>query len=73
MNRFLEVVRRDLRLALRQGSGWTAALWPDPSSGQPRRKVSYVTRVTTPEGETLVVGAGVSEPQAPPLTQSPAR
>ncbi len=68
-----EVIRDELLLALRQGSGWTAALWPDPSSGQPRRKVSYVTRVTTPEGETLVVGAGVSEPQAPPLTQSPAR
>ena len=62
-----EVIRDELLLALRQGSGWTAALWPDPSSGQPRRKVSYVTRVTTPEGETLVVGAGVSEPQAGPV------
>jgi len=63
-----EVIRDELLLALRQGSGWTAALWPDPSSGKPRRKVSYVTRVTTPEGETLVVGAGVSEPQAGPET-----
>ncbi len=59
-----EVIRDELLLALRNGSGWTAALWPDPRTGQPRRKISYVTRVTTPEGETLVLGAGVAEPPA---------
>ena len=60
-----EVIRDELLLALRNGSGWTAALWPDPRTGQPSRKISYVTRVNTPQGETLVVGAGVGEPQAP--------
>ena len=62
-----EVIRDELLLALRNGSGWTAALWPDPRSGKPSRKISYVSRVTTPEGEILVVGAGVNEPLAPPL------
>ncbi len=62
-----EVIRDELLLALRNGSGWTAALWPDPRSGKPSRKISYVSRVTTPEGEILVVGAGVNEPLAPLL------
>jgi fructose transport system substrate-binding protein len=62
-----EVIRDELLLALRQGSGWTAALWPDPRTGQPRRKLSYVSRVTTPQGETLVVGAGVNESSVAPL------
>ena len=60
-----EVIRDELLLALRNGSGWTAALWPDPRSGKPSRKISYVSRVTTPQGEILVVGAGVNEPLAP--------
>ncbi|MEI7952382.1 MAG: substrate-binding domain-containing protein, partial [Synechococcaceae cyanobacterium ELA182] len=66
-----EVIRDELLLALRQGSGWTAALWPDPRTGQPRRKLSYVSRVTTPQGETLVVGAGVNESSVAPLPAPP--
>jgi signal transduction histidine kinase len=50
-------------LALRQGSGWTTYLWPRPNGSRtPVRKTTYVQRVQTPDGETLIVGAGLYEP-----------
>ncbi|MEB3331691.1 MAG: substrate-binding domain-containing protein [Synechococcaceae cyanobacterium] len=61
-----EVVRDQLLQALRNGSGWSSSLWPRPGSRLPVRKLTYVRQVVTPEGETLVVGAGVYEAPGPP-------
>ena len=60
-----EVVRDQLLQALRNGSGWSSSLWPRPGSRLPVRKLTYVRQVVTPEGETLVVGAGVYETPVP--------
>jgi signal transduction histidine kinase len=39
--------------------GWYHYEWPVPAGLLPRWKSSYVRRVTTPSGKTLVVGAGM--------------
>ena len=56
------MVKEYIDLAMRQGSGWTTYLWPRPGSRTPARKTTYVRRVQTPEGETLIVGAGLYAP-----------
>lgn len=57
------MVKEMIDLALRQGSGWTTYLWPRPNGSRtPARKTTYVQRVQTPDGETLIVGAGLYEP-----------
>lgn len=56
------MVRNYINLALQQGSGWTSYWWPQPDASRlPLRKVAYVRKVVTPQGETLIVGAGVYE------------
>jgi hypothetical protein len=55
---FVEL-RDELLLGLRHGSGWTSSLWPHPQTRRPTRKLSYLKRVVTPDGRTLVVGASV--------------
>lgn len=57
------MVREYIDLAMRRGSGWTTYLWPRPDGSKtPVPKSTYVRRVVTPEGETLIVGAGLYEP-----------
>jgi signal transduction histidine kinase len=57
------MVREYIDLAMRRGSGWTTYLWPRPDGSRtPVPKSTYVRRVVTPEGETLIVGAGLYEP-----------
>jgi hypothetical protein len=57
------MVREYIDLAMKRGSGWTTYLWPRPDGSRtPVRKTTYVRRVVTPEGETLIVGAGLYEP-----------
>jgi signal transduction histidine kinase len=53
-------VREFIDLAMTRGSGWVRYLWPrpeDPTRPVPKR--TYVKRVTTPEGDPLVLGAGL--------------
>ncbi len=58
-----QMVREYIRLAMEKGSGWTTYLWPRPDgSKRPERKTTYVRKVTTPAGETLIVGSGLYEP-----------
>ncbi|MFN9618981.1 MAG: cache domain-containing protein [Synechococcaceae cyanobacterium] len=57
------MVREYIDLAMQRGSGWTSYLWPRPDGSKtPARKHTYVRRVQTPTGETLIVGAGLYEP-----------
>ncbi len=57
------MVREYIDLAMRRGSGWTTYLWPRPDGSKtPVPKSTYVRRVVTPAGETLIVGAGLYEP-----------
>lgn len=57
------MVKDYIRLALKQDSGWTSYLWPQPDrSLLPIRKFTYVKKVVLPDGETVIVGAGLYEP-----------
>lgn len=57
------MVRDYISLALRQGSGWTTYLWPQPGRSRlPLEKHTYVEKVVLPDGEVLIVGSGVYEP-----------
>lgn len=57
------MVKEYIELALRQGSGWTSYLWPQPDRSRlPVRKTTYVRKVVLPGGETLIVGSGLYEP-----------
>jgi len=57
------MVRDYIKLALDKGSGWTHYLWPQPERSRlPLEKHTYVERVVTPQGETLIVGSGLYEP-----------
>lgn len=57
------MVQEYIRLALDKGSGWTTYLWPQPERSRlPLEKHTYVERVVTPQGETLIVGSGIYEP-----------
>lgn len=57
------MVKDYIRLALERGSGWTTYLWPQPERSRlPLEKHTYVERVVTPQGETLIVGSGIYEP-----------
>lgn len=57
------MVKEYIDQAMRRGSGWTTYLWPRPDGSRtPVRKTTYVRRVQTPDGETLIVGAGLYEP-----------
>ncbi len=57
------MVRDYIALALRQGSGWTTYLWPQPGASRlPLEKHTYVEKVVLPDGEVLIVGSGVYEP-----------
>lgn len=57
------MVKDYIELALRQGSGWTTYLWPQPDRSKlPVRKTTYVRKVVLPDGEVLIVGSGIYEP-----------
>jgi methyl-accepting chemotaxis protein len=47
-------------LAEKKGSGWVGYLWPKPGEKKVSDKVSYVKKVSTPDGE-MVLGCGVYE------------
>jgi signal transduction histidine kinase len=57
------MVRNYIQLALERDSGWISYLWPQPDrSLLPIRKSTYVSKVVLPDGEILVVGAGLYTP-----------
>lgn len=42
-----------------KGSGWVDYMWPKPGEKKPAKKSSYVRTAKMPNGETVVVGAGI--------------
>lgn len=53
-------VREFVALALSQGSGWVSYFWPRPQEPtRPVHKLTYVKQVTSPDGESLIVAAGL--------------
>lgn len=42
-----------------QGSGWVSYTWPKPGEDKPSNKMSYIKKALMPDGETVIVGAGI--------------
>jgi methyl-accepting chemotaxis protein len=42
-----------------KGSGWVDYMWPKPGEKKPAKKLSYIKRAKMPNGETVLVGAGI--------------
>jgi cytochrome c len=53
------LVREFINVAKTKGSGWVDYWWPKPGEDKPSRKLSYIKKAKMPNGEMVVVGAGV--------------
>lgn len=51
--------REILALLEEQEAGWVDYMWPRPGDDPASRKSSYVRRVQLPDGDVLIVGAGI--------------
>jgi len=52
-------VREFIETAKSKGSGWVEYMWPKPGEKKPSKKISYVRGAKMPNGETVIVGAGI--------------
>jgi len=53
------LVREFIETAKNKGQGWVEYMWPKPGEKKPSKKLSYVRGAKMPDGETVVVGAGL--------------
>jgi methyl-accepting chemotaxis protein len=51
MREFIETAKK--------GAGWVDYMWPKPGEKTPSKKLSYVKQAKMPNGETIIVGAGI--------------
>jgi cytochrome c len=51
MREFIETAKK--------GSGWVDYMWPKPGEKTPSKKHSYIKSAKMPNGETVLVGAGI--------------
>jgi len=51
MREFIETAKK--------GSGWVDYMWPKPGEKTPSKNLSYIKRAKMPNGETVIVGAGI--------------
>lgn len=52
-------VREFIETAKTKGSGWVDYWWPKPGEDKPSKKASYIKKVKMPNGEMVIVGAGI--------------
>lgn len=52
-------VREFIQTAQSNGSGWVEYWWPKPGEAKPSRKMSYIRKAVMPNGEMVIVGAGI--------------
>ncbi len=50
---------REFIEAAKKGSGWVDYMWPKPGEKKPSKKLSYIKQAKMPNGETILVGAGI--------------
>lgn len=53
------LVREFITVAKTKGSGWVDYWWPKPGENKPSKKMSYIKKAKMPNGEMVVVGAGI--------------
>ncbi len=42
-----------------KGSGWVSYTWPKPGEDKPSNKMSYIKKTIMPDGEMVILGAGI--------------
>jgi methyl-accepting chemotaxis protein len=52
-------MREFIETAKTNGSGWVDYMWPKPGEKSPSKKLSYIKRAKLPNGEMVLVGAGI--------------
>lgn len=52
-------VREFIETAKTKGSGWVDYWWPKPGEDKPSKKISYIKKAKMPNGEMVIVGAGI--------------
>ncbi len=52
MQEFIETAKTN-------GSGWVDYMWFKPGEDQPSKKISYIKKAKMPDGEMVIVGAGI--------------
>jgi methyl-accepting chemotaxis protein len=52
-------MREFIETAKTKGSGWVDYVWPKPGDKSPSQKLSYIKRAKMPNGEMVLVGAGI--------------
>jgi len=52
-------MREFIETAKTKGSGWVDYMWPKPGEKSPSKKLSFIKRAKMPNGEMVVVGAGM--------------
>lgn len=53
------LIREFIKIAKTEGSGWVEYWWPKPGEEKPSKKKSYIKQVKMPNGEIVIVGAGI--------------
>ncbi|HEX9444482.1 MAG TPA: cache domain-containing protein [Candidatus Binatia bacterium] len=53
------IVSEFIQTAKTKGSGWVDYWWPKPGQDKPSKKMSYIKQAKMPNGEMVVVGAGI--------------
>ncbi len=51
--------RAFIETAKTNGSGWVDYMWFKPGEDQPSKKISYIRKAKMPDGEMVIVGAGI--------------
>jgi len=52
-------MREFVETAKTKGSGWVDYMWPKPGEKSPSKKLSYIKKAKMPNGEMVLVGAGI--------------
>ena len=52
-------IREFIETAKTKGSGWVDYWWPEPGKDKPSKKISYIRKAKMPNGEMVIVGAGI--------------
>ena len=53
------LIREFIKTAKTKGSGWVDYWWPKPGEEKPSKKRSYIKQAKMPNGEIVIVGAGI--------------
>jgi methyl-accepting chemotaxis protein len=53
------LIREFIKTAKTKGSGWVDYWWPKPGEDKPSKKMSYIKKAKMPNGEMVIVGAGI--------------